>query len=406
MKYIVILTDGMADETYEELNGKTPLEAAHIPFLNRLAAGGEIGLVTTVPESMSPGSDVANLAIIGYDPVRYHNGRSSLEAVSMGIELKDDDITFRCNLVTLSGEADPRQRTMLDYSAGEISTQESAILMRDLGERLNSEEIRFYPGISYRNLLVWQGGCGEVSLTPPHDISGRVVDGYLPEGPCGEMFRNLMEASREILADHPVNRERIRRGLAPANSVWFWGMARKPRLDSFRDKYGLNGAVISAVDLIKGIGISAGMRSIDVEGATGTIHTNFEGKMQAAVEALDTGSDYLYLHLEAPDECGHQGDLAGKVRSIELIEQKVVEPLCRWLDSSDHPYRMLILPDHPTPVRIRTHTREPVPFVLYDSTVSRNRPEQTYSEGAAAASGTHFPGACALVEHFLGRTGC
>lgn len=401
MKYIVILTDGMADETYEVLGGKSPMESANIPLINRLAAHGEIGLVKTVPDSMAPGSDVANLSVMGYEPDIYHTGRSPLEAISMGIDLKETDATMRCNLVCLSDEADYGARSMVDYSAGEITTEESKILVGDLKEALDGDGFTFYPGISYRHALVWDKPDMNVLLTPPHDISGRPIGEYLPKGEGAASLLSLMKRSDAVLRHHPINLRRIREGKNPANSVWFWGMGKKTVLDPFKEKYGLKGAVISAVDLLKGIALAAGMQSIDVEGVTGTIKTNFKGKSEAAMRALDEGVEYLYLHLEAPDECSHQGELKEKIRSLELIEQQIVAPLVENMQEKKEDFRMLILPDHPTPVRIRTHGKEAVPYVLYDS---RNEKafdiNQSYSERAAAESGNYFATGPELTAYF------
>lgn len=401
MKYIVILTDGMADETYEVLGGKSPMESARIPLINDLAARGEIGLVKTVPDSMAPGSDVANLSVMGYEPDIYHTGRSPLEAISMGIELSETDATMRCNLVTLSDESEYAARSMVDYSAGEISTEESRILIADLKKALDGEGYTFYPGISYRHALVWSAPDLDVVLTPPHDISGKPIREHLPKGEnAGHLFE-LMVKSDEILRHHPINLRRIQEGKNPANSVWFWGMGKKTVLDPFEEKYGLKGAVISAVDLIKGIAMAAGMESIDVKGATGTIKTNFEGKVEAAMKALAGGADYLYLHLEAPDECSHQGELKEKIQSLELIEQQVVAPLIQRMEEDGEEFRMLILPDHPTPVRIRTHTSEAVPYVLYDSrSDAQTDPDKSYSERKAKESGNYFVSGPELAAYF------
>ncbi len=401
MKYIVVLTDGMADETYEVLGGKSPMESAEIPLINDLAAHGEIGLVKTVPDSMAPGSDVANLSVLGYDPEHYHTGRSPLEAISMGIELGETDATMRCNLVTLSDEEEYQARSMVDYSAGEISTEDSRALIADLKEQLDGEGYTFYPGISYRHALVWDNPDTGVSLTPPHDISGKPIREHLPKGENADHLLSLMQKSDLMLRHHPINLRRIREGRNPANSVWFWGIGKKTVLDNFEEKYGLKGAVISAVDLIKGIALAAGMRSIDVEGANGTIKTNFGGKAEAAMETLKEGAEYLYLHLEAPDECSHQGELQEKIHSLELIEKQVIAPLIKQLEEAGEEFRMLILPDHPTPVRIRTHTSEAVPYVLYDSrNVKEEDTERTYSERKAKASGNYFTSGPALAAYF------
>jgi len=401
MKYITILVDGMADYPIEELEGKTPLEAADIPAINGLAAAGEVGMVKTVPEGMPPGSDVANLSLMGYEPEIYHTGRSPLEAASMGVELTDTDIAFRCNLVTLEGTGSLESRTMLDHSAGEISNEEARELIELIDRELSGKGLRFYPGVSYRHLLVWSEGPTEYEFTPPHDILGRGVSEYLPGGPRGAFFRDLTQASNRLLEDHPVNRARRDRGLNPANSIWIWGEGKKPGLTSFQERYGLKGAVISAVDLINGIGTLAGLRVLHVEGATGNIHTNFDGKAAAAIDALSGDIDYVYLHLEAPDECGHQGDLDCKIRSIELIDRKVVEPIHAALAASGEDYRMLILPDHPTPISLRTHVSDPIPYVLFDSRVTAAPGKQVFSEASGKASGHFFPTGPELVKYYL-----
>lgn len=401
MKYITILVDGMADYPIEALGGKTPLEAAKIPAINGLARRGEVGLVQTVPEGMAPGSDVANLALMGYEPEIYHTGRSPLEAASMGVELADTDITFRCNLVTLGGGGGFETRTMLDHSAGEISNDEAHQLIKLIDEQLGTEDFKFYPGVSYRHLLVWKNGPWGFELTPPHDILGQGIGAHLPGGEHGPLFLDMTKRSVELLEEHPVNRARRERGENPANSIWIWGEGKRPQLTPFEEKYGLRGAVISAVDLIFGIGILAGLRPIHVEGATGNIHTNFDGKAAAAIEALGGDEDYVYLHLEAPDECGHQGDLDGKVRSIELIDQKVVQPIHAALEASGEEYRMLILPDHPTPLTVRTHVSEPVPYVLFDSRRAAEEREQLFTENSGRAAGNFYATGPELLKHYL-----
>lgn len=402
MKHIVILTDGMADEPCPELGGRTPLEAAQIPVTDRLARQGRIGLVRTVPEGMPPGSDVANLAVMGYDPARYHTGRSPLEAASLGISLEDSDISFRCNLVSLSEEKEYRDRRMLDYSAGEISTGEALSLVGALRPVLEDENFSLVPGTSYRHILVWKDGGRGVCCTPPHDITGEIVGPHLPQGRESEMLFSRMLRSAGILAGHPVNESRRARGLRTADSVWFWGPGRRARLDPFREKTGLRGAVISAVDLIKGIAVTAGMEVLDVPGATGTLDTDFAGKREALLRALRDGVDYVYLHVEAADECGHQKDLAGKIQAMERIEEDIVSPLVAALEASREPFRILVLSDHPTPVRLGTHTSDPVPFVLYDSTgVRDDHPEHAYSEPAAARSPERFSSGVDLAREFL-----
>lgn len=405
MKFVTILVDGMADYPIAELDGKTPLEAASIPVINGLARRGEVGLVRTVPEGMAPGSDTANLSVMGYEPEIYHTGRSPLEAASMGVDLEETDVTFRCNLVTLHGHGPYEGKKMMDHSAGEISTGEARELLEAVSPELeamlsSAGKMKFYPGISYRHLLVWKEGPFDFDLTPPHDILEHTVDGYLPKGPYGALFLEAMKRSYELLNAHPVNQARKVRGLNPANSIWLWGEGRKPALVPFADRFGLKGSVISAVDLIYGIGILAGLRPVRVEGATGTIHTNFEGKARAAVQALLGGDDYCYIHLEAPDECSHQGDLRGKIRSMELIDSKVIQSVVDALDASGESYRLLVLPDHPTPVSLRTHVAEPVPYVLFDSRGAGGEGSGSFSERSAAASGRFFSSGPELVRYF------
>lgn len=400
MKYLLLVGDGMADEPRPELDGRTPLQYAATPHMDRVAACGEIGLVRTVPEGYPPGSDVANLSLLGYDPRRYYTGRAPLEAVSMGIDLADDDVAFRCNLVTLSGDGAYATREMADYSAGEISSAEAQQLIDHLNESLGSAELQFYAGISYRHLLVWRGGPGRTVLVPPHDISGRVVQDHLPTGEGADVLRDLMVASSRLLPEHPVNRERRARGLPEANSVWFWGQGRRPALPAFGDRWGLAGAVISAVDLIKGIGLCAGMESIDVEGATGTIHTNFRGKAEAALRALADGRDFVLVHVEAPDEASHQGDLATKIRAIEEIDRQVLGEVLYGLEQIG-PFRVMVLPDHATPLRTRTHADVPVPFACMQGDRREPNPARSFDEVCAAGSGLFIPHGHELLSHFL-----
>ncbi len=402
MKYITILVDGMADYPIDELGGKTPLEAADIPVVNDMARRGEVGMVSTVPEGMSPGSDVANLSLMGYEPEVYHTGRSPLEAASMGVELSESDVTFRCNLVSLEGDGPLEERTMLDHSAGEISSGEARELIELVDKELGGGGMKFYPGVSYRHLLVWENGPWGYELTPPHDILGQNIAGHLPGGAHGGRFLDMTGKSLELLENHPVNRKRREEGKNPASSIWIWGEGKRPELTPFYERYGLKGAVISAVDLIYGIGILAGLRPVRVEGATGTIDTNFEGKAKAAVEALRGDTDYLYLHLEAPDECGHQGDYKEKIRAMELIDSKVIGPVKRALEASGSEFRMLVLPDHPTPVSLRTHVGEPVPYVLYDSSRSTGGSDRRFSEASGRASGKVFFSGPELLRWYLG----
>lgn len=363
MKYVIILTDGCADIPIDELDGLTPLEKSNTPVMDFFAQNGSLYLVKTVPDGMKPGSDVANLSVMGYNPRGCYTGRSPLEAASIGVKLEDNQTAFRANLVTLSDEADYSKKTMLDYSSGEISTEESRILMTDIEKALGGGDIHFYPGVSYRHLFVWTDAPKSFELTPPHDISDRKIEEYLPSD---ERILDLMKKSEEILKNHPVNLARIAAGKNPATSMWIWGEGTRPSLDSFYSQHSKKGAVVSAVDLIKGIAILAGMNSIDVEGATGNIHTNFDGKAKAAADALlDDGADLVYVHLEAPDECGHQGDASGKARSLELIDEKVISYIKSRLDDAGEDYAFMVMPDHPTPVSTKTHSREPVPCVIY-----------------------------------------
>ena len=400
MKYIVVLGDGMADYKLEELGNRTPLQAANKPHIDALAREAEVGLCRTVPAGFKPGSDVANLSVMGYDPHDCYTGRSPLEAVSIGIDLKDTDVTLRCNLVTLSEEEKYEDRTMLDYSAGEISTEEARKLISYLKEHLDSDMFTLYAGVSYRHCLVVKEGKTGHELTPPHDITGKPVRGHLPEGPLGEKYRAMMERSAELLREHPINRARVAAGKNPANSVWFWGEGTKPALENFEKKFGKKGGVISAVDLVKGIGILAGMQVIEVEGATGNYDTNFAGKATAALDALLGGLDFVYIHMEAPDECGHQGDVKHKIYSIEQIDEKVVAPLCAGLRKAGEKFRMLICPDHPTPIAVRTHVSDPVPYLLYDSG-KRGAGAPAYDEDSAAQTGVFVEMGWELMKKLL-----
>ncbi len=399
MKYLVLLGDGMADLPLEMFGGKTPLEAAHKPVMDSLAKRSTIGMVKTVPDNLAPGSDVANLAVMGYDPQKYYTGRSPLEAASMGVELKDGDITFRCNLVNLSDEEDYENKTMVDYSSDEITTEESTQLMQTINEKLGTEEMEFFPGISYRHLLVWHGAKGEFKLTPPHDITDRKVTEYLPNVP---VFTELMKKSYEILKNHPVNLDRIKRGLRPANSIWLWGEGSKPQLDTFSKLHNMKGSVISAVDLVKGIGKCAGMNVVEVENVTGTIDTNFEGKAQAAVNEFKNGADYVYLHFEAPDECGHHGDAEGKVKSIEYLDGRVLKYITEELTKAGYDYSILVMPDHPTPISIKTHSRDAVPFMIYRSNDEKDVKDAVYTEKYAKTTGIEIENGYTLIDKFIG----
>ncbi|NLM45736.1 MAG: cofactor-independent phosphoglycerate mutase [Firmicutes bacterium] len=405
MKYIVILGDGMADYPLPELGGRTPLAAARKPCMDELAARGIMGMVKTVPDGMPPGSDTANLSVLGYDPQKYYSGRSPFEAVSMGIALTEADITFRCNFVTLAEADTYTARVMLDHSAGEITSAEAHELLTAIQDRLGTEELVFYPGVSYRHLLVWKNGPGDWKLTPPHDILERPIGPHLPAGPHAARIRAMMEESLALLADHPVNRRRREQGLNPANAIWIWGEGRKPALSLFREKYGLRGGVISAVDLIKGIGVCAGLEVIPVAGATGNLDSNFEGKAQAALAALAQGMDFVYIHVEAPDECGHRQERDNKIKAIEYIDRRVLQPIRDGLEAAAVPYRLLLLPDHATPLSVRTHTADPVPFLLYDSTRQEHREGMAFTEKNAAATGLFVAEGHRLMDIFLQQGG-
>ncbi len=366
MKYLLILTDGMADYPVPGLDNQSPLESAQTPNMDTLARKSAVGRVNTIPDGMPPGSDVANLSVMGYDPQKFYTGRSPIEAVSMGVRLEPEDLAFRCNLVTLSPEDAYETRTMLDYSAGEISSEESAALIVDLASHLSETSLEFHPGVSYRNLMVWRG-AGHIKpvLTPPHDISDRAVGPYLPQGDQASKIYDLMKRSTSILKVHPVNIERRSRNENEANSIWLWGEGHKPNLNSFSDKYGLKGSVVAAVDLVKGLGICAGLKPVMVPGATGGIKTDFAAKARAAVDELKNGQDFVYLHIESPDECGHKGDASLKCWSIEQIDREVVGYVMSQADQFDN-LKVLITPDHATPVSLKTHSREPVPFLIWD----------------------------------------
>lgn len=398
MKYVLILGDGMADEPLEELDGMTPLAYAKTPSMDLLAPQSEIGMVKTVPEGMSPGSDTANLSVLGYDPKIYYSGRSPLEALNIGVEMKDGDVAIRANLVTLSAEEKSYEdKRILDHSSDEISTEDAAVLLEAVKQELQNEMFQFYVGTSYRHCLIWADGQ-VVPLTPPHDIRGREIKEYLPQE---KLLLDMQKKSYEILSKHPLNLARQERGENPANSLWFWGAGTKPALSSFYEKFHKKGAMISAVDLLKGIAVGTDMHNITVEGANGGLNTNYEGKAQAAVDVLlKEGYDFVYVHVEAPDEMGHQGSVEKKLKAIEYLDSRVIGPVKEALDASGEDYRMLILPDHPTPICVKTHTSNPVPYMLYDST----RPEQQdwkYNEKEAAASGSLVKQGHELIKHLF-----
>ncbi|MBQ3061503.1 MAG: cofactor-independent phosphoglycerate mutase [Lachnospiraceae bacterium] len=386
MKYVIVLGDGMADEPIEKIGGLTPLQKAVTPTMDMLAAKSEIGLAHTIPEGMSPGSDTANLAVLGYNPKKYYTGRSPLEALSIGVDMKTTDIALRANIVTVSEDDLPyEEKTIIDHSSGEITTAEAAQLLEAIKEVFDNETYKFYVGTSYRHLTIWDKG-EVVPLTPPHDVLGQVVGQYLP---ADEKLKEMMVKSYDILNNHPVNIERAKKGLNKANSLWFWGAGTRPALDNFEELHNKKGVMISAVDLLKGIAVGAGMRNIIVEGADGTLHTNYEGKAMAAVNALlNEGADFAYIHVEAPDEMGHQGGLDNKIKAIEYLDGKVIKVVKDELDKAGVEYRMLIMPDHPTPIRCRTHTSSPVPYMLYDSVKELNS-NLKYNEADAKASGNY-----------------
>lgn len=403
MKYVVVLSDGMAGRPLDGLDGRTTMEAARTPMMDELARDAEIGTASMVPPGMAPGSDTANLAVMGYDPEIYYTGRSPLEALSIGVEMEEADVSFRCNLVTLSEEdCAYGDRTILDHSSDEISTEDAAILVDALREGLSKEEYVFYVGTSYRHLLVQREGK-VTDLTPPHDILERRIGSYLPEDPD---LREMMEKSYEILEHHPLNEARRAKGLRPANSAWFWGAGKKPALVSFEEKTGKKGVMISAVDLLKGIAVGAGMDRIIVDGANGGLHTNYEGKARAAVYALvKDGYDFAYIHVEAPDEMGHQGSVDDKITSIENIDDKVVRTVVEGLKEAKEDFRILILPDHPTPIEVRTHTGDAVPYLLYDSTKKEDGPG-SFDEKTARDTKKEWPDGYKLMGHLLQEEVC
>lgn len=389
MKYVVILTDGAADTPVAELGGKTPLEAAKKPNIDALAKRSEVGMVRTVPGNLPPGSDVANLAVFGYDPQEYYTGRSPLEAVSMNVPLELTDTTFRTNVVTLSDEPEYADKTMVDYSSDEISTEEARELIKYVNDKLGCADYEFFGGFSYRHLMVWHNKKNEFELTPPHDISGRVIGPYLPKD---ETILGLMKKSYDLLKDHPINKARIERGLNPANSIWIWGNGTKPNLTTYAERFGIKGTVVSAVDLIKGIGLCAGLNVPDIKGATGNINTNFDGKAEAAINALKNDGDFVYIHLEAPDEAGHRHEIDNKVRAIELIDEKIAAPVLEYLKGCGEDYRVLIMPDHPTPLATMTHSSAPIPYMLFSSDNKKNSGVSSFTEAEAEKTG-------AFVEH-------
>jgi 2,3-bisphosphoglycerate-independent phosphoglycerate mutase len=397
MKYCVLICDGMADYKIEELGNKTPMEAASKPTMDALAKNALCGTVSNVPEGMVPESDTANLAILSYDPKVYSRGRSPLEATAMGLKMRDDETAFRCNVVTLTENGLPyEEETIIDHSADEITTAEADELMKALNEHLGTDYLHFYTGVSYRHCILWQNAPEFKDFMRPHDIPGRVIGEYLPPEP----FLSLMKKSREVLEHHPVNEARRARGLRVANSIWLWSPGKKPSLPSFSDKWGIKGTIISAVDLIKGIGKCAEMDVIDVEGATGNIHTNYAGKADAAIDAFKKGTDLVYIHVEAPDECGHRGELDNKVKSIEYIDERILKPVLAYLESCGDDFKLLVLPDHPTPMVTRTHAMDPVPFFMYDSTVKQSGVD-CYTEENCEKANNYIPHGYNLFDSFI-----
>lgn len=392
MKYLVLLCDGMADTPNAALSGKTPMECADKPFMDKLAAVSEAGMCRTVAKGLKPGSDVANLSVMGYDPAVCYTGRSPLEAASIGVDLKPTDVALRCNIVTLSDSEPYESKTMVDYCSGDISTEEARLIIETVEKELGSDIYKFYSGVSYRHCLVVKNGTTDLgNMTPPHDISGKVIGEYLSRSENAAELIGLMKKSYEILKDHPVNIARREKGLHEANSIWLWGEGRKPALENFKEKNGVSGCVVSAVDLLKGIGICAGMDTPEVEGATGYLDTNFEGKAKAGIDAFKNGTDLVYLHFEAPDECGHRGEPENKVRAVEYIDRRALKPMLEYLEGSGDDFRILIMPDHPTPLDTMTHSAEPVPYIIYDSRVKKSG-ISSFTEKNAAAAGI-------FVEH-------
>ena len=397
MKYIVILGDGMSDEPLEALGGQTPLEYANTPVMDELACAGEMGMTQNVPLGMHPGSEIANLSVLGYDPLTDFTGRSPLEALSVGAPMESGDIIFRANIVTLTESEPYEEKTILDHSSGEISTEDADILMDAIRASFNSDTIQFYTGTSYRHICIWKGGKTS-HLEPPHDHLGQIIGPHLPTEP---LLRDMMERSFEVLNNHPLNLQRAAGGENKANSLWFWGAGTQPDLSNFQAKTGLSGAMISAVDLLKGIAVGAGMTVYQVEGATGSLHTNYEGKAQAAIKALlEDGHDFVYVHLEGPDEMAHQGLTAEKVQAIENLDSRILAPIKKAMEDAGEDHRILVLPDHPNFIRLRTHTADPVPYVLYDSTHQQKKTAH-YNEREAAATGIFEADGCRLLTRFI-----
>lgn len=402
MKYVVVLYDGMADYPVEALGGKTPMQKANKPIFDSLAKRGEVGLVRTIGEGLKPGSEIGNLTVMGYDPRKYFTGRSPLEAISIGVKMADDDISLRCNLVTLSDEENYDDKTMVDYSAGDISSEEAAKIIKTVQQNFGGGEFDFYSGVSYRHCLIFHKGTTDLgTMTPPHDISGRVVGPYISTSPNAQKLTSLMRKSYDLLKHHPVNIERIKQGKRPANSIWLWGEGTKPTLPPFSELYGVKGTVISAVDLLKGIGIAAGMQTPEVEGATGYIDTNFEGKAIAAVDALKKDCDFAYIHIEAPDECGHRYEPENKVKAIEYIDSRVLPIVIKGLEEIGEDYKIMILPDHPTPLSTRTHASDPVPYMIYQKSKEKDSGVESINEESAKKTGNFIDAGYELMNKFI-----
>lgn len=401
MKYLIVVPDGAGDESIDELKGKTPLEAADLKYIDGLARRGEVGMVKTIPPGVAPGSDAANLSVMGYDPAIYLTGRSPLEAASIGIDMSDTDVAFRTNIITLTGDGEYEDLIITDHSSGDISTEEADQLIKAINKEFEDEKIKFYTGTSYRHCMIVHNGSTDMILTPPHDVLGKKVLENLPKGEDSEIITKIMRRSYEILKDHPVNINRIKRGLNPANSLWIWGQGKKPQLSSFYEKYKIKGTAISAVDLIKGIAICAGLSSVDVKGATGTLHTNFEGKAEAAIREFKDGRDFVYMHLEGPDECSHQGDLEGKIKCLEDIDVKIVKPIVEYLKETGEEFKVLIVPDHRTPLGIRTHSSTPVPFVIYNSKKESLEDKEKAFNEISGEQGGYFDSGFQLADYFF-----
>jgi 2,3-bisphosphoglycerate-independent phosphoglycerate mutase len=401
MKHFILVPDGCGDWPIPSLGGKTPLETANIEYINRYAKISETGLCKTIPDGIEPGSDAANLALLGYDPTVYLSGRAPLEAAAMSIPMSHADGAFRASLVTLEGDGRYEELTVKDHSAGEIENEDAETLIRFIDKELGGEGVRFYPGVSYRCLLVSDKLEVKCKTTPPHDILGQKTGGYMPEGAGYEQIYNLMTKSYALLKNHPLNIERVKSGKSPANSIWIWGQGKKLNLPLIQEKYGVDGCMIAAVNLLKGIGKSAGMTCLDIKGATGTLHTNYEGKAAGAVEAFKSGKDFVFLHVEAPDECSHTGDLDGKLKSLEYIDRRVFKTVADYLESTGEPYRILVIPDHMTPLEIRTHSSEPVPFVLFDSLNKLPGDDTKVFSEACGKQGLFFESGSSLAEYFF-----